>query len=127
MSETTKQNTLPATLSLFGHRPTAAHVDVYYRPRSARLTRAALSLLGFWALGIVVFFIPPHVPWVLLAVGSGLYFAYASWQSTYEVRNFEGSCPRCGSALEIEAGSKIRPPHKMTCYNCHQQPYLEMP
>jgi hypothetical protein len=126
MTETAKQIAPPATLKLPGHDPTAARAGVLYRPRSLRLTRAALSLLGFWALIPIVFFIPPHLPWVLIAFALGIYFAYANWTGTYEVRHFEGACPRCGNALEIKPGSKISLPHKMTCYNCHHHPYLKM-
>lgn len=126
MAETAREISPPAILRLPGHEPTPAQARVIYRPRSLRLSRAILSLALFWGLAPVVFFIPPHLPWVLTALAFGVYFAYANWTGTYEVRTFEGTCPRCGSVLEIKPGNKISLPHKMVCYRCHHEPRLLM-
>lgn len=116
----------PARLKLPGHEPTPARAEVLLRPRSQRLTRALLPLLGFWALIPVVFFIPPHLPWALAAFALGVYFAYTNWSGAYEARLVEGACPRCGSALSVRPGTKIGIPHRMTCYHCHHHPELEL-
>lgn len=109
-----------------GHDPTPARAEITYRPRSLRLTRALLSVLGFWALVPLVFFIPPHLPWALAAFALGVYFAWTNWAGTYQVRSIRGSCPRCDSALTVKPGTKISLPYKMTCYHCHHEPRLEM-
>lgn len=126
MADPTPTITPPARLSLGGHDPAPARVEVVFRPSSLRLRRAALSLGAFWVLIPIVFFIPPHLPWVLIAFGLGVYFAYSNWSGTHEVRSFEAGCPRCGKGLEIKPGSRIRPPHKLVCYACHHQPRLEL-
>ena len=126
MPETEPLLTPPSRLVLPGHDPTPARTEITYRPRSLRLTRALTFLVGFWALAPLVFFIPPHVPWALAAVLLGVYFAWTHWTRTYRVRSVRGSCPRCGSALAVEAGTRIRLPFRMTCYQCHHEPRLEV-
>lgn len=115
----------PARLALRGHAPRAALAELTWRPPRARLTAALLSLLGCWALIPLVFFVPPHLPWALAAFAAGLYFAYRSWTGEYVVHRFEGACPRCGGALTLKPGSRVRLPHPMTCFQCHHMPLLE--
>jgi hypothetical protein len=126
MADTERLLAPPARLRLPAHEPTPARAEVVYRPRSVRLTRALLSLAGFWALVPIVFFLPPHLPWALAAFALGIYFAWANWTGSYEVRTLQGACPRCGNALAVKPGAKISLPHKITCYNCHHEPHLEM-
>jgi hypothetical protein len=118
--------TPPAILRLPGHESAPARAEAVFRPRSVRLTHALLSLALYWGLTPVVALIPPHLPWALTAFGLGIYFAWANWRGEYKIRRFEGACPRCGNELEIEEGSKISLPHRMTCYNCHHEPVLYM-
>lgn len=126
MVDTEKVLAPPARLTLAGHEPTPARAEVVYRPRSARLTRALLSLFGFWALAPLVFFLPPHLPWALAAVAAGIYFGWTNWAGTYQVRSVEGACPRCGNPLTVKPGAKISLPHKIVCYNCHHEPHLQI-
>jgi hypothetical protein len=126
MADTKQVIAPPARLRLPGHEATPAQAEVIYRPRSVRLTRALLSLLGFWALTPIVFFIPPHLPWALATFTLGIYFAWANWSGVYEVQKLEGDCPRCGNALIVRPGTKISLPHKITCYDCHHDSQLEM-
>lgn len=117
---------VPARLRLGGHEPVSAHADVVYRPRSLRIQRALLSLLGFWALIPVVVFIPPHLPWALTAFAVGIYFGWTNWRGVFEIRALEAPCPRCGKPLTVKPGSKIGTEHKISCYTCHHEPRLEM-
>ena len=114
-----------ARLTLRGHDPQPAVLGVVYRPPRTRATKALLTLLGFWVLAPIVFLIPPHIPWALLAVAAGIYLAYRQWNGEYVVQTFSGSCPRCGATLSLAPGSKIRLPHKMVCFQCHHEPVLE--
>lgn len=114
----------PARLVLQGSASVPADVEVVYQPRATRLTRAILSLGICWVLMPLVFFIPPHVPWVFAAFAAGIVFFVRSLRGEYHVASFEGACPRCGRGLEIKAGSRIRGRHVLDCYGCHRQPEL---
>ncbi len=115
-----------ARLVLPGHESVPASADVIYRPARERSTRAILTLVGFFVLAPIVFFVPPHIPWVLIAFGSGIYFGLRQWRGEYVVQSFTGECPRCHSPLTIEPGTRIRLPHRLDCFNCHHEPSLEI-
>ncbi len=115
-----------ARLTLGGHPTVPARVEVTFLPARGRAIRALLSLAVCWALMPVVFFLPPHVLWVLAAFTAGIWLAWRSWSGEYVVRSFEGACPRCGSPLALPPGSRIGLPHRMTCYQCHHHPVLEV-
>lgn len=117
---------MSARLTLRGHEPRPAELEVEYRDARTRMTRAALSLVGLWLLAPLVFLLPPHLPWGFGAVIAGIFFAYRQWTGEYIVRRFEGGCPRCGTALSLPPGSRIRLPHAMNCYHCHHEPVLEV-
>lgn len=127
MAESKRLIASPATLRLPGHEPTTGRAELVFWPRRARMTRAAVLLLGFWVLVPIVALVPPHLPWALGAFAAGIYFAWSSWTGTHEVKALEGTCPRCGSVLTIKPGTRIRLPHRMNCYTCHHHPQLELP
>lgn len=116
----------PAILRLRGHEPRPAEIAVELRPRQTRIGRSVGVLLGFLLLAPLVFFIPPHIPWVLLALGAGLYFGRREWVGEYVVHSFAGRCPRCDAELSIKSGEKVRFPLELDCYNCHHQPVVEL-
>jgi hypothetical protein len=113
-----------ATVRLRGHEPVPARVELIRHSRRTRTTKALLTLVAAVVAAPIVFLLPPHVPWALGALVVGGYFAYRQWTGEYEVRSFAGSCPRCGAALPIEAGARIRLPHTVNCYQCHHEPTL---
>lgn len=116
----------PTRLRLSGHGATPARAEVVYRPQSVRFARGLSSLLGLWALVPIVFFIPPHLPWALAAFTLGIYFGWTNWRGGFVVQTLEAECPRCGNALTVEPGTKIRAEHAVTCYACHHEPWFEM-
>lgn len=126
MADTKRIIAPPARLRLSGHGAAPARAEVVYRPQSVRITRGVLSLLGFWALVPIVFFIPPHLPWALAAFTLGIYFGWTNWRGALVVRTLEADCPRCGNRLTVEPGTKIRMEHAVTCYECHHEPSFEM-
>ncbi|HEX6939657.1 MAG TPA: hypothetical protein VF158_09610 [Longimicrobiales bacterium] len=126
MAQSMRVETPAARLTLFGFKSVPATVEVVHRPRSLRVSRALLSLAGCWALMPVVAIVPPHIPWALVAFGAGIYLAWTNWRGTHEVRSVEAKCPSCGNALTIKPGAKISLPYKLVCYECHQEPFLEI-
>jgi hypothetical protein len=116
----------PVRLALPGHAPVPARVEVSMRSGRTRLIRASLALLVCWGSIPLVFFIPPHLPWVLLAFAAGIYFAQAQGRGRLVAHDFAGACPRCGNALTLAPGTRINLPQAMTCYHCHHQPRLEI-
>lgn len=113
-------------LTLPGHEPVPGHADLAFRPRSERISRGIASIVGFTVLAIGVAILPPHIPWALIALTAGAIVSYRNFRGVFTVRSFEGKCPRCGAALKIEPGAKIKPPHEMDCYSCHFHPVLEV-
>lgn len=114
----------PARLELGGHAPAAASIRVEHQPRRKRLARALLTLLGCWLLIPLVFFIPPHLPWVATAFALGPYLAWRYWKGVFVVDAFEGSCPSCGGPVALNSGRRIDSPEWLTCYGCHRKPKL---
>lgn len=113
-----------AWVRLRGHEPVPAQVDLVRRTRRTRVTNTLLTLLASWVLAPILFLLPPHIPWAAGALLVGAYLAYRQWIGEYEVHAFSGACPRCGTALPIKPGSRIRLPHHVNCYHCHHEPTL---
>ncbi|HET7321393.1 MAG TPA: hypothetical protein VFI96_02785 [Longimicrobiaceae bacterium] len=116
----------PAELTLRAHEPTPADLEVVDVPRKKRVSRAFMYLIGFWILMPIVAFIPPHIPWIVLAFFFGIYFFWKNWTGEYIVYHFDGRCPRCGHELTIEPGTKLKFPHTMNCPECHFDPVLRL-
>lgn len=116
--------TPPAALRLRGHEAKPAEIQIEKRPRQTRMTRSILTLVGFLVLAPVVALIPPHIPWVLVALFMGGYLAWKQWAGEYIVHSFSGNCPRCDAELKIDPGSKVGLPLEMDCYSCHHKPTL---
>jgi hypothetical protein len=103
---------------------TPAALDVEPQPKRRRAVRAGLIVAAALVLMPVVFVVPPHFLWPLVALVAGLYFARKVWVGEYVVRSFEGACPRCGEALTLEPGTRIRSRERIECYGCHREPEL---
>lgn len=110
--------TLPASPSA------TASIVLEPRPKGKRTTRAVLILAATLVLTPVVFLVPPHFLWPLVVLALGLYFARREWVGEYVVASFEGACPRCGEALTLEPGARIRGRQRLECYGCHREPEL---
>lgn len=115
-----------AILTLPGHRPAPARVELVYQPTARRLARTLAALLFFWGILPLVVWIPPHYPWVLGSLAAGAYLAHRAWTGRFRVRAFAGICPRCERELSLAPGTGISLPHTLTCYACHFEPQLRV-
>ena len=107
---------VPARLSLSGQTaPATAQV----LERTARWRRIhALRELAWWLLAPVAFFIPPHLPWVLLVLGAGGVRAFARIREHRTLVSLHGTCPRCGAEQEFTELGRMREPHMVQCAHC---------
>ncbi len=115
-----------ARLNLFGFPPTEVGLAVIPRARAWRARRAASRFALFLILALVVVLIPPHVPWALGSLGTGLFLARRGWQERFTVASFSGRCPKCSTELHIGDGARLRFPHNIACEICHFEPVLEV-
>jgi hypothetical protein len=115
-----------ARITLRAHKPAPARIELEYRPTVRRVLRAMAWLVGCWGSIPLLVWVPPHYPWVTLAVIAGWYLAYREWAGRFRVSSFAGICPRCAQPLSLGIDKLIDLPHKLTCYTCHFEPRLEV-
>jgi hypothetical protein len=115
-----------AHLTLRAHNPAPARVELVRKRLSGRILRTLVWLSVCWGSMPVLLWVPPHYPWVAVALLGGSYLAYRSWTGRYAVRSFAGICPRCSAALSLGRQRTIDLPHTLTCYRCHFEPRLEV-
>ncbi len=113
-----------ARLVLPGSDTVKASVEVIYQSRATRASRALLTLGVAIVSMPVLFFIPPHFVWPLLALAIGGYLAWRYWRGEYYVVGFKGHCPRCETPLEVSRGTRVRGHQTLECYGCHRHPEL---
>jgi hypothetical protein len=124
-----RQSTAPAlfaVLTLRGHDPAPARVEIVRVPLFQRAALTAVSALGFWGLALLLVILPPHYPYFLGPLALGVYFPYRFWTGRYRVRAFAGICPRCGRRLQLAPWERIDLPLVVTCFACHFEPLLEV-
>jgi hypothetical protein len=107
---------VPARLH-FGGKTTEARAQVIERSARWRQVGAAQQLL-WWLLAPVAFFIPPHIPWVLLVLGIGGYRAAVRLMEHRTLVSLHGACPKCGTEQAFTELGRMRHPHKVTCASC---------
>lgn len=117
---------MPARVDLFGFDATRATLTLRARSRRWRLSRT-LRVLAVTALAVpVVGLVPPHAPWVVGALGTGLILARRRWLHRLSVIGLQARCPRCGFELSLPEGVRLRDPHPVPCEGCHHQASLEL-
>ncbi|HEY0152650.1 MAG TPA: hypothetical protein VGB92_11675 [Longimicrobium sp.] len=107
---------VPARLSFSG-QATEGRARVLERTPRWRRT-AALKELAWWLLAPAVFFIPPHIPWVLLVLGLGAFRAFGRLREHRTLLWLEGPCPKCGTAQDYAELGRMRDPHMVQCSSC---------
>lgn len=115
-----------APVTLFGHEPSGAALELRARSRGWRFRKAAIPGGLFVLLAPAVALLPPHVPWAVAALGTGFYLARRGWKEEFTVAAFEGSCPRCDAELDLPSGSRLRFPHSLHCAGCRHEPVLKV-
>ena len=115
-----------ALLSLPGHAPAPARVELVRVPLLRRAGLTVASGVFFWGLAVLLLVLPPHYPYFLGAMAFGVYFPHRFWTGRYRVRAFAGICPHCERSLSLPPGRRIDMPQTVPCYACHWEPLLEV-
>lgn len=115
-----------ARLTLPGHAPAPARVEIVCVSLLHRAALAAVSALGFWSLAALLLILPPHYPYFLAPLALGFYFPCHFWNGRYRVRAFAGICPRCGRHLQVAPWTRVSLPFVVDCFACHFEPLLEV-
>jgi hypothetical protein len=90
------------------------------------MTRALLALLVGVGFAPLVFFIPPHFPWVIGSVLGGVYFARRFSRERFTLVSIDGPCARCGTAVRQEPRTTLKEPHTLYCASCGQELLLRL-
>jgi hypothetical protein len=110
--------TLSAKAHVFGHEPTPVRVVLTPRSTGWRAGRAARWIVGGLVMAPVVGVVPPHAPWAAGAGVGGLVLGLRKWGERFTLREVEGACPRCASALGLTGQPPLRSPHPIPCDAC---------
>jgi hypothetical protein len=116
-----------ARVILPGHPDGAAHLRVLAYPLWARVYRTGALGLAWSAATLAAFMVTlfdPFLSSIPLIMGAAS--VWRSWRGHYRVQEFAAQCPRCGTALALKAGARIRSPHRLVCFSCHHEPHLAL-
>src|SRR5262245_25629883 len=120
--------TVPVTLTVFGAAPTAAVATVRHRSLASRVGRAALALGIAWLLAFPAIFFPvAHFVLVPGLVVGGVVLAALRLRETRTLARLQGTCPRCGTALNLTPGGRFRLPRSVQCVHCRNELTLAAP
>lgn len=113
-------------LKLFGYDPAPVRLEVIPRSRAWRLRRTAVAAGAFLLATPVVALVPPHAPWAAAGIMAAAILGRRRWTERYTVACFRAPCPRCGQALGLPPGTRLRAPHPVPCDGCGHEPLLEV-
>lgn len=108
-----------AQVETFGHPPVEVSLSAFGRPAAWRVRGAVVRLVATLILAPLVAIIPPHAPWVVAVLITGLILTRRRLTEKLTVTHFEGTCPKCGNPLTLAAGTRLLNPHALTCESCH--------
>ena len=117
---------VPARLVFAGGEWTEARARVIERTPAWRRS-AALMQLGWWLLIPVVFWIPPHIPWVLTVLAIGAVRALNRYREYRTLVALRGPCPKCGTEQEFRELGRMKQPHAVHCASCRWELRVEVP
>lgn len=115
---------MEGTLTLFGFSSTSAWLDVLPRTTAWRATRASIFMGVALIVAPAVALIPPHVPWVFMALGLGGFMASRKWKERFTILSLEGLCPKCGGSLSLPNGTPLRAVLTVPCDGCNHDSRL---
>lgn len=72
----------------------------------------------------ITFALPPHFPWPLVAITTGIVGYFARRGRTEVILGGEASCPKCG-AFQILDGGNVEFPMVHFCSECRERSLLE--
>jgi hypothetical protein len=110
-----------ASLTAFGALPTRARAVVVVQGTGRRAARALAGLGACWALALVSVFIPvAHFVLVPSFTVAGIVVAGLRLREDRRLVGVSGTCPRCGTEQEFEAGGRFEDDRTLDCPRCHQ-------
>ena len=115
--------TVEAEAVVFGFPATPVELSVRRRAVSWRAGGAARRLAIFVVIAPFVAIVPPHAPWAIAALATGVILARRRWLERFTLERVEGVCPKCGEPLAVKA-ARLRLPHPVACEGCHHQSEL---
>ena len=118
---------MEGTVSLFGFPNTLAQLEVLSRSTAWRALRASAFFGGGLLVAPAVGLVPPHAPWVVVALGIGGIMGLRKWKERFTILSFHGACPKCGGALSLASGIPLRPVMTVPCHGCNHDSRLITP
>jgi hypothetical protein len=117
---------VPARLVFANGEWTEARARVIERTAAWRRS-SALMQLGWWLLVPVVFWIPPHIPWVLTVLAIGAVRALNRFREYRTLVSLRGPCPKCGTEQEFRELGRMKRPHAVHCAHCRWELRADVP
>jgi hypothetical protein len=119
-SENGHRTVVPARLTAFGASPTPARVTVLDVPAAGRLRRGVAGLAACWGAAAVAVFLPIlHFVLVPTLVVGGIVAAVVLGRQARRVIGVRGTCPRCHTESEFQAGGALQAERLIDCPRCH--------
>ena len=111
---------------LFGFDPAPLRATLRSRSRAWRVGGAARTFGASVVIAPFVALLPPHAIWPIGALVTGCVLARRRLSERFTLLGIEGSCPKCGSPIQVKSG-RLRVPHSLPCEVCHHESSLELP
>jgi len=116
----TATRVIPARLGAFGAETTPAVIAVTDLSPSARFARSVTALGVCWGAAAVAVVLPIlHLVLVPSWLVGGVVAAVVLGRQAQRVMGVRGTCPRCRTEQELEAGGRIRRERIIVCPGCH--------
>lgn len=112
---------VPARITLFGFDAVDATARIEARTTGWRARRASMALAAGLFMAPLLAVVPPHAPWVVIAVVVGLLTARRRWAEAHTLHFLEGACPRCETGISLNRPARLGRPHLISCPSCQYE------